>query len=108
MKLRQKGAAVADEPRYESGILEQVAALATRLQSARQETLTVREIEAIGAEVGLEPAFIREALTQLTTEQPRPSPEKRRKTGFWSLIAAWSLPLLIALLTLLFRVGGPL
>lgn len=62
-----------EEPRYDAETLRKVAALAQRLQSERQETLSAHEMEKIGAEVGLEPVFIRKALDRLTTERHRAS-----------------------------------
>jgi class 3 adenylate cyclase len=71
------------ERRYDPETLREVTALAARLQSEyqevhtandphayeSQETLTVGDIEAIGAEVGLAPEFIRQALAQHTANQ---------------------------------------
>jgi class 3 adenylate cyclase len=93
MLLRQRERESAAEPRYDTGTLRKVAGLAARLQTRQQETLTAREIEAIGAEAGLEPAFIRQALIQLTSEQPRPSAARSSKAEFWSRLAAFSIPL---------------
>ena len=56
------------ERRYDPETLRKVTALAARLQSERQEYLTAREMEAIGAEVGLEPEFVRQALAQHTEQ----------------------------------------
>ncbi|HLK61625.1 MAG TPA: hypothetical protein VKU00_34070 [Chthonomonadaceae bacterium] len=56
------------ERRYDPETLRKVTALAARLQSERQEYLTASEMEAIGAEVGLEPEFIRQALAQHTEQ----------------------------------------
>jgi hypothetical protein len=61
---------VGPEPRYTSETLEKVVDLASRLQGEHQETLTAQDIEAIGEEVGLDPAFIRQALAQLDRPQP--------------------------------------
>lgn len=57
------------EPLYDRATLGKVVGLAERLKREKQDHLTVREMEAIGAEVGLEPAFIREALAQVSQQQ---------------------------------------
>jgi class 3 adenylate cyclase len=89
MRVKPTNRGPLGEPRYESATLRKVTALATRLQSAHQDTLTAREMEAIGAEVGLEPAFIQEALAQLTAEPQQRPVEKASQKEFWSLVAAW-------------------
>jgi len=58
-----------EEPRYDAATLRKVAALAERLQNERRESLSAREIENIGTEVGLEPSFVREALARVVAEQ---------------------------------------
>jgi hypothetical protein len=70
MWLRHREEQRDGEARYDSETLRKVAALATKLQSRQAETLTAQEMEAIGAEVGLAPAFIRQALTHLTAPKP--------------------------------------
>ncbi|MCC2671863.1 MAG: hypothetical protein K0Q72_4334 [Armatimonadetes bacterium] len=53
------------EPRYDAATLKKVTSLAQRLQAEQRETLTAREIETVGVEVGLDPSFIRTALAHL-------------------------------------------
>jgi class 3 adenylate cyclase len=65
MRMKEKERDIIGEPRYDAATLQKVAALAARLQNAQQETLTAREVEAIGAEVGLDAAFIRQALKMI-------------------------------------------
>jgi class 3 adenylate cyclase len=93
MRLTRRNADISAEPRYDVGTLRKVAALATRLQGQHQETLTAQEIVAVGAEAGLKPAFIRQALAQLTAEQPRPLAAQPSKPEFWSRFAAFTIPL---------------
>ncbi len=62
------GPSYLDEPRYDTETVRKVAALAQKLQSRHEETLTAREIEAAGAEVGLRPEFVRDALRRLAGE----------------------------------------
>lgn len=89
------------EPRYDAETLRKVAALAQRLQSDRQETLSVHEMEKIGAEVGLKPVFIRKALGRLTTEWHRasnlvaatPHLLKAIVSAWWA--AGWMLPFIL-------------
>lgn len=81
-------------------MLPKVAALAARLQNRRQETLSVPEMEEIGAEVGLDPAFIRQALSELSETGPvaiREMPSRR--TEFQSVVGALMLPLLWSVLS---------
>jgi class 3 adenylate cyclase len=54
-----------EEPRYDAATLKKVATLAERLQQESRESLTAGEIERIGCEVGLQPAFVRAALAQV-------------------------------------------
>jgi class 3 adenylate cyclase len=87
---------VTEQPRYDEGTLRKVTALAARLQSQKQETLTAREIEAVGAEVGLEIPFIRQALAQIASRRPRlrAAEGHRSKTEFRSVLLAWGGALL--------------
>ena len=58
------------EPRYDAETVRKVACLADRLQARHQETMSAREIEDIGGEVGLKPEFIRDALRRLDPRAP--------------------------------------
>lgn len=58
-----------EEPRYDAATLKKVATLAERLQQESRETLTAGEIERIGSEVGLQPAFVRAALAQVAAPE---------------------------------------
>jgi class 3 adenylate cyclase len=93
MRVRQTEETLAGEPRYNAATLRKAASLAARLQSRQQETLSAHEIEAIGAEAGLEPAFMREALARFTQKkQPaRSRPYRAYAIAWWS--AAWTLPI---------------
>ncbi len=93
------------EGRYDEGTLRKVTELAHRLQSQHQETLTAREMESIGSEVGLKPAFIRRALAQLTERQPaavshRPPASRKvlqgRAAAWWA--AGWTIPFMLMFL----------
>ncbi len=59
------------EPRFDTETVQKVAALANRLQAKHQETMSATEIEAVGAEVGLKPEFVKDALRQLTATEER-------------------------------------
>lgn len=92
-----------EEARYDAETLRKVTALAQRLQHERQETLTAREMEAIGAEVGLEAPFIRQALEHVTASQVTKSQNTSNATmrnaiaaAWWA--AAWTLPFLLLFL----------
>jgi hypothetical protein len=105
MWLKHPEKHVEGEPRYDAEAVRKVAALAARLQGQQQEGVTAQEMEAIGAEVGLESAFIRQALAHLTGGQaahtalaPRVERGKRiaRAAVWWS--AAWVMPVSAAIL----------
>jgi class 3 adenylate cyclase len=101
MRLRQTESETTEEPRYGIHTLRKVAKLATRLQRRRdQEALTAGEVESIGAEAGLEPAAIREALAQLAREQPRLRQQRVRKAELWPPVAAYSIVLLWTILAI--------
>jgi class 3 adenylate cyclase len=87
-----------DEPRYDQATLKKVAGLASRLQNQHRETISAAEIEAVGIEVGLDRTFIREALTQVTSRQPRSEIERATRIEFYSYVAALGGPLLWATL----------
>ena len=80
-----------EEPRYDAETLRKVTALAQRLQAQDRETLTAQEMEQIGAEVGLNPNFMRKALAQVTAtaRQIEVPPVKVTKPTLHALMAAW-------------------
>lgn len=107
--LRHEPETPAVERRYDQETLRKVTSLAQRLQDQHQDTLSAQEIEAAGAEVGLAPEFIRQALARITptpaktvpvtavapaTRVSTPTGKKRKAlvAAWWS--AAWVLPLL--------------
>jgi len=56
------------EHRYDTATQEQIIALAARLQEEHTETLSAGELERIGEEVGIQPAFVQEAIRRLAEE----------------------------------------
>jgi class 3 adenylate cyclase len=91
--------------RYDEGTLRKVTELAQRLQDRHQETLTAREMEEIGGEVGLKPAYIRRALAQLTEQRSagvahRPPVSRKtlegRAAAWWA--AGWTIPFMLMFL----------
>lgn len=93
-----------EEPRYDAETLRRVTRLAQDLQSRGQDTLTAAEIEAAGAEVGLEPRFIQQALAQVS--RPRQVPQvpqadsalrrhwlRTWRRAWWA--GGWTLPMLL-------------
>jgi class 3 adenylate cyclase len=68
---------------------ERVIALAARLQGERAGTLTPEQIEAAGTEVGLDPAFVRQALTQVLGSGSVTQPVNDRK-AFWSIVGMYA------------------
>lgn len=94
------------EPRYDAETLHKVTALAQQLKARQQETLTAREIETIGEEVGLERRFMQEALAQVTTPASRASQAsalershrlKAFMSAWWA--AGWTVPLMLVTAT---------
>jgi class 3 adenylate cyclase len=78
------------QDRHDAETLRKVAALATVMQSRHQETFTTQEMESIGQEVGLDPAFMRTALAQVTrNEAPAPSPQVAVRPAKRPIAAAW-------------------
>ena len=85
MRLEHTQEETAPELRYDASTMHKVARLAEQLQSRHQETVTLSEMEAIGTEVGLEPAFLRQALT-IVGSQAHQKPAEQRL--LWPISAA--------------------
>lgn len=89
------------EQRYDASTLRKVTALAQQLQSRSQDTLSASEIENIGAEVGLEPRFIQQALAQVSRAGVKPRAGSQLSAGMWGGIrkawwaAGWGIPLMV-------------
>ena len=88
--------------RCDTETLRKVTVLAQELKRHHEDTFSPREMEAIGAEVGLEPVFIREAMRQLsapTAEQVTSRFSSKALLAFmaawWS--AGWTLPFFLAM-----------
>src|SRR5947209_200724 len=103
VQLRHAEEEAAGETRDDRGTPAKVAALAQRLESRHQETLTALELEEVGKEVGLEPAFIRAALGPLTsrtgtdaTRQPATRRSRRLVSIAW-WAAGWVIPIVAAI-----------
>ncbi|MBX7133098.1 MAG: adenylate/guanylate cyclase domain-containing protein [Fimbriimonadaceae bacterium] len=94
-----------EEGRYDSATTEKIIRIASRLDSENRETLSVPEIEQIAKEVGIEAAYVREALKKVAEEKVnrklgrRDRPEAATTAGghskaeFWSTVAAFLIPL---------------
>lgn len=101
------------ERRYKPETLRKVVELASRLQAEHRETLTPQEIEAIGVEVGLDPVFVRQAITQFTQRKaavqirkPVIAPEMRKPLAAAWWAAGWTLPFILAAADLSLIGGG--
>jgi hypothetical protein len=79
------------QTRYDEAMLRKVTALAQRLQAEHQESLTAQEIEAIGSEVGLKPAFMRRAMDLVSGQRPvtPPAPRMLSRSALKGLVGAW-------------------
>jgi class 3 adenylate cyclase len=93
------------EPRYDAQTLRKVTALAERLQSRHQATWSAQDIESIGREVGLDPAFMRQALAQLEQKAPAPAtaiappaPRGARALAKAWWAAGWVVPFVLVIL----------
>lgn len=106
MPLRQiteePTSSISGELRYDTETLRKVTVLAQELKRRHEDTFSPREMEAIGAEVGLEPVFIREAMRQLSTPAVERAPStfspkalQAFMAAWWS--AAWTLPFFLAI-----------
>jgi hypothetical protein len=102
MRLALKEKGVALEPRYDAETLRKVTALAARLQSQKQETLTRGEMEAIGAEVGVDPTFVRQALQTVGAGQAKSIRQGAPTRQTLSIIATYICMPLVGVLLYLF------
>ncbi|MGQ9699259.1 MAG: adenylate/guanylate cyclase domain-containing protein [Armatimonadota bacterium] len=94
------------ERRYDSATLRKVVNLATRLQNRREEMLTEAQIEAIGAEIGLEREFVREALVRVGGTSRKRIADRLKLSKVSSLTLAFVLPLAWSLAALVTK-GDP-
>lgn len=99
MPLTHSSQYTQEEPRYDAETLRKVTALAQRLQARKQETVTAREMEEIGAELGLERSVVRQALDQVTAtgtaavrqvKRLNPRQLEALTAAWWA--AGWCLP----------------
>ena len=67
------------ERRYDPDTLRRMTAVATRLQHDHYEKMTAGEMESIGAEVGLKPEFVQQALAQLDAEHAQAEQERQQQ-----------------------------
>jgi hypothetical protein len=94
-------------PRYDAETLRQVTALAHQLQESHREALTAGEIEAIGEEVGLGRAFVRDALKQLALQKSQGLARHDREQEFRDLAGGWALGALGSLAAWLAATAAP-
>ena len=100
--------AVASEQRYDQETVQRVISVASMLQARHQETLSAEQIEAIGAEVGLDPRFVRRALAQVHAELEKAERTTAETSSGLTLRPVWnrrratvavSVPVLFTLMT---------
>jgi hypothetical protein len=105
-QTEETGRNAASELRLDQETAEKVTALALRLQEKRAGTLSVREIEAAGAEVGLRPEFVREALAQVRQSQGQiaiQTTDTAERWARWGKVihpawwaSGWAFPVMLA------------
>lgn len=109
-KLQQPKSLPSSQTRYSPETLRRVVELASRIQMETRETLTAEEVEAIGKEVGLDPVFVRQAMSEFVKEhQPTRAGEHVAKpkvlrnlprdwlvAGWWA--AGWTIPFILVTL----------
>lgn len=92
----QDGAPALAPVRYDAEMQQRIIALASQLQNQDQGTATAAELEAIAAEVGMEPAFVRAAIAQIGERSQadtayKPPHLSRYNFGFWNRnVTAWA------------------
>jgi class 3 adenylate cyclase len=87
----------------DASLVGKIVNMASRLQIQHDETLTESQIESIGAEIGLEPSFIQQALAQLEEGEPKtPIAVHPKKLKFWMTASAFILPVIWGTLSMLF------
>jgi hypothetical protein len=93
LKLKQeplKQGSLTEELRSDDETLRRVMALALELQGSRDGTYSLAEMERIGAEIGVEPEFVRQAHAQVAATSATP----KQKWQYWhqhrsAVVAAW-------------------
>lgn len=109
-KPQQPRSLPSPQARYSPETLRRVVELASRIQLETRETLTSEEVEAIGKEVGLDPVFVRQAMSVFvkehqavrTREHPaKPAIWKNLPRGWWVSgwwAAGWTIPFILVTL----------
>lgn len=75
----QENAPAQQERRYDPDTLRRMTEVATRLQHDHYDKITAGEMESIGAEVGLKPEFVQQALAQMDAEHANAEQEQRQQ-----------------------------
>src|SRR5690348_12742088 len=83
--MRSELPGVVEETRFDAETVRQAVLLATRLQSEREKTLSAAEVEALGTELGIDPACLRQALAAIERSGPATRPDPARRP--WRLVA---------------------
>jgi class 3 adenylate cyclase len=97
-------------PRFDPATTQQIIGLAARLKDQQSELLSQAQIEAIAAEVGIEPEYVRQSLFQAepvlqTAPITLPTPARRSTTEVLPFVArfvasvGWVLPIIPFFLT---------
>lgn len=92
------------EGRYDSATTDKIIRLASRLDAENRERLSAEEIEGIAKEIGIESAFVREALQQVVRDKvgrrldrvKEDKPPSHSHAAFWSTFGAFLIPLVWA------------
>jgi hypothetical protein len=82
---------VVEETRFDAETVRQAVLLATRLQAEREKTLSAAEVEALGAELGIEPACLRQALAAVRQREPGATASASNRRVYASIALGCSL-----------------
>ena len=86
------------EAHYDAETVQRALALASTLQKRRQELMTAEQVEALGAEVGLDREVVRQALVSVARQPALPVVTRAPRAEFWWMLAALAIPVLFGIL----------
>src|SRR5438067_8753738 len=87
-----------EEAHYDAETVQRALALASTLQKRRQELMTAEQVEALGAEVGLDREAVKQALAYVARQPAVPVVARAPQVEFWWMVAALAVPVLFGIL----------